>query len=62
MLISHRAVVNVLSNFANITMSSLYLDIVKDILYADSPDSLRRRSVVTVLDKVTSLPKSRTQD
>jgi hypothetical protein len=48
-------VVNVLSNFANITLSSLYLDIVKDTLYADANHSIQRRSVVTALERVKDL-------
>jgi isoleucyl-tRNA synthetase len=46
-------VVNVASNFANITLSSLYFDITKDCLYADSRDSRERRAVVTVLEQVS---------
>lgn len=46
------AVVNALSNFANITLSSLYLDITKDCLYADAKSSLERRAVVSVLEQV----------
>ncbi|KAG6887858.1 hypothetical protein C0992_010462 [Termitomyces sp. T32_za158] len=44
-------VINSLSNFANVTLSSLYLDITKDCLYADSISSLERRAVVTVLEQ-----------
>ncbi|KAF8646469.1 hypothetical protein AX16_007205 [Volvariella volvacea WC 439] len=44
-------VMSSLSNFANITLSSLYFDITKDCLYADHADSLERRAVVTVLDQ-----------
>ncbi|KAG6831068.1 hypothetical protein H0H92_012991 [Tricholoma furcatifolium] len=44
-------VVNSLSNFANITLSSFYLDMTKDCLYADPKSSFARRSVVTVLDQ-----------
>ncbi|KAG6820906.1 hypothetical protein H0H93_009680 [Arthromyces matolae] len=44
-------VINALTNFANITLSSLYLDITKDCLYADSISSLERRSILTVLDQ-----------
>ncbi|KZT10283.1 isoleucyl-tRNA synthetase [Laetiporus sulphureus 93-53] len=45
-------VVNGLANFASITLSSLYLDITKDCLYADAIYSLERRRVVTVLEQV----------
>ncbi|EIN08861.1 isoleucyl-tRNA synthetase [Punctularia strigosozonata HHB-11173 SS5] len=44
--------VNALSNFANITMSSLYFDITKDCLYAEKPESQSRRAVATVLEQV----------
>lgn len=46
------SVVTALSNFANITLSSLYFDITKDPLYCDGVGSMRRRSIVTVLEKV----------
>ena len=46
---------NVLGNFANITLSSLYFDITKDTLYADAVDSVERRRVVTVLQKVNRI-------
>ncbi|KAF8157025.1 tRNA synthetases class I-domain-containing protein [Crassisporium funariophilum] len=45
-------VITSLNNFANITLSSLYFDITKDNLYANSIDSFERRAVVTVLEKV----------
>ncbi|KAI0065258.1 isoleucyl-tRNA synthetase [Artomyces pyxidatus] len=45
-------VVNALTNFTNITLSSLYFDITKDNLYANGLDSLERRSTVTVLQQV----------
>ncbi|TFY58371.1 hypothetical protein EVG20_g8173, partial [Dentipellis fragilis] len=45
-------VINSLTNFANITLSSLYFDITKDSLYADSLTSFERRSVVTALEQV----------
>lgn len=45
-------VVTALSNFTNATLSSLYFDITKDTLYANTLDSIERRSVVTVLEKV----------
>jgi len=47
-------VMNTLTNFANITLSSLYFDITKDCLYANGMNSLERRAVVTVLEKVRS--------
>ncbi|KAG6816435.1 hypothetical protein H0H87_006097 [Tephrocybe sp. NHM501043] len=44
-------VINSLTNFANITLSSLYLDFTKDCLYANARSSLERRAVVTVFDQ-----------
>ncbi|KAG6885563.1 hypothetical protein C0993_012806 [Termitomyces sp. T159_Od127] len=44
-------VINSLTNFANVTLSSLYLDITKDCLYANSLSSPERRAVVTVLEQ-----------
>ncbi|KAJ6631136.1 tRNA synthetases class I-domain-containing protein [Mycena sp. CBHHK59/15] len=41
-----------LSNFANVTLSSLYFDISKDGLYANALNSVERRAVVTVLEQV----------
>jgi isoleucyl-tRNA synthetase len=51
-LLISRTVIASLSNFANITLSSLYFDISKDGLYANTVDSLERRAVVTVLEQV----------
>lgn len=45
-------VVNALSHFANITLSSLYFDITKDCLYADVAGGEQRRAVMTVLEHV----------
>ncbi|KAJ3729726.1 isoleucyl-tRNA synthetase [Lentinula raphanica] len=45
-------VTSALVNFANITLSSLYFDITKDCLYANSLQSFERRAVVTVLEKI----------
>ncbi|KAG2355481.1 tRNA synthetases class I-domain-containing protein [Suillus spraguei] len=45
-------VMNSLTNFANITLSSLYFDITKDCLYADDIQSVERRAVVSTLAKV----------
>lgn len=42
-----------ISRFANVTLSAFYFDIAKDILYADSVESVQRRAVVTVLEKVS---------
>lgn len=41
-----------LDRFAKITLSSLYLDITKDILYADLPDSLSRQGILWVMNEV----------
>jgi len=46
---------NALTNYANITLSSLYFDITKDCLYADRISSFERRSVVTVLEQVRTI-------
>ena len=45
-------VINLTSNFANVTLSTLYFDITKDCLYANAKDSLERRAVLTVLEQV----------
>ncbi len=45
-------VVSSVSNFANITLSSLYFDIMKDTLYADERESPNRRVVAFVLKQV----------
>ncbi|KAE9386150.1 isoleucyl-tRNA synthetase [Gymnopus androsaceus JB14] len=45
-------VTTALVNFANVTLSSLYFDITKDCLYANSMQSVERRAVVTVLEKI----------
>ncbi|KAI9508081.1 isoleucyl-tRNA synthetase [Russula earlei] len=45
-------VISTLTNFTNITLSSLYFDITKDNLYANSLSSTERRSTVTVLQHV----------
>lgn len=52
-------VVQSLNNFANSTLSSLYFDVTKDILYADASTSISRRAVVTVLQNVCD-PSHRT--
>jgi isoleucyl-tRNA synthetase len=39
-----------LHNFCAVDLSAFYFDVRKDALYCDRPDSLRRRSVRTVLD------------
>jgi isoleucyl-tRNA synthetase len=36
-------------NFATVDLSAFYFEVVKDRLYADPTDSLRRRSTQTVL-------------
>ncbi|KAL5514197.1 hypothetical protein ACEPAG_2285 [Sanghuangporus baumii] len=38
--------------FCNVTLSALYFDITKDILYANRVDSVERQAVVAVLDQV----------
>ncbi|GJJ15087.1 hypothetical protein Clacol_009362 [Clathrus columnatus] len=44
-----------LDRFAKVTLSSLYLDITKDILYADSPNSPSRQSILWVMNEVNTL-------
>jgi len=41
-----------LHNFCGTTMSSLYLDVLKDRLYASAPDSLERRAAQTVIHRI----------
>jgi len=41
-----------LHNFCAVDLSAFYFDIRKDSLYCDRPDSLRRRAVRTVLDRL----------
>ena len=52
--LSHKAAtaVQAISRFANVTLSSLYFDITKDILYANVPHSPERRAVVSIFEKV----------
>jgi isoleucyl-tRNA synthetase len=38
------------ADFANLDLSALYVDVRKDALYCDAPDSIRRRANRTVLD------------
>lgn len=45
-------VVNALTNFANITLSSLYFDITKDSLYANRMENPERMAIVAVLEQV----------
>ena len=42
-----------LTNFANVTLSSLYFDITKDVLYASDVRSIERRVVVDTLKRVS---------
>ena len=49
------SVVTELSNFANITLSSLYHDITKDRLYCHRVDSFERRVIVTTMQQVREL-------
>lgn len=41
-----------LHNFCGTTMSSLYLDVLKDRLYASAPDSVERRAAQTVIHRI----------
>ncbi|KAF8532114.1 tRNA synthetases class I-domain-containing protein [Gautieria morchelliformis] len=45
-------VVTALDRFAKVTLSSFYLDITKDTLYADSAESPQRKSVIWVMNEV----------
>ncbi|MCO5598791.1 hypothetical protein L7F22_052890 [Adiantum nelumboides] len=40
------------SDFCNTDLSSLYLDVVKDRLYSDPLDSIRRQTTIAILDQV----------
>jgi isoleucyl-tRNA synthetase len=42
-----------LTNFTNVTLSSLYFDIIKDSLYADAEHSHSRKTVIFVLQQVS---------
>ena len=44
------SVINEITNFMSVDLSSFYLDLTKDILYCDEFDSVRRRQVQTVLN------------
>lgn len=46
-------VVSALSNFANITLSTLYFDITKDALYCEAENSVERLGIITVMEKVS---------
>lgn len=51
-------VYNAIHNFCTIELSSFYLDIAKDALYTEPEDSVRRRSIQTVLyQTITALTK-----
>lgn len=47
-----RKVFNTLNQFCTVDLSSLYVDITKDRMYCDAPDSLRRRSAQTAMHRV----------
>lgn len=51
-LMQHQVMV-ALTNFANITLSSLYFDITKDVLYANDDHSIERRVAVDTLKRVS---------
>jgi isoleucyl-tRNA synthetase len=59
LMTSYNLVTSTLSNFANITLSSFYFDIIKDSLYADGVSDERRRATLFVLQKVTVHQKER---
>jgi isoleucyl-tRNA synthetase len=43
-----------LTQFAAVELSAIYHDVVKDRLYTDAPDSLRRRSTQTALHRIAT--------
>ena len=47
-----RKVFNALNQFCTLDLSSLYVDITKDRMYCDAPDSLRRRATQTAMARV----------
>lgn len=47
-----RRVFNELNQFCTVDLSSLYIDITKDRLYCDRPDSPRRRSSQTAMERI----------
>ena len=48
---NYQDVLRLVNNFVSFKLSSFYLDFTKDILYIEKADSLRRRSVQTVIYK-----------
>jgi len=48
----YKRVYSALFNFCVVDLSAFYLDVRKDSLYCDRPDSTRRRAVRTVMDEV----------
>ena len=47
-----KKVFSTLFNFCTLDLSSFYLDIRKDTLYCDAPDSMTRRAALTVMDEM----------
>jgi isoleucyl-tRNA synthetase len=47
-----RKVFNVLNQFCTVDLSALYVDITKDRMYCDAPDSMRRRATQTAMHRV----------
>ena len=47
-------VYHTLNQFCAVDLSSLYIDITKDRMYCDAPDSLRRRATQTVMHEIFS--------
>ncbi|MGI9243447.1 MAG: class I tRNA ligase family protein, partial [Verrucomicrobiales bacterium] len=47
-----RKVFNALNQFCTLDLSSLYVDITKDRMYCDAPDSLRRRATQTAMARI----------
>jgi len=49
-----RGALSAIVEFCNVDLSAFYLDVRKDALYCDAPDSFRRRACRTVLDETFS--------
>ncbi|MEX2578509.1 MAG: isoleucine--tRNA ligase [Verrucomicrobiales bacterium] len=47
-----RKVFNTLNQFCAVDLSALYIDITKDRMYCDAPDSIRRRATQTAMHRV----------
>src|SRR5262249_51924196 len=50
----YRDALSAIVEFCNVDLSAFYVDVRKDALYCDAPDSLRRRACRSALDEVFS--------